>query len=357
MGIKDWISAKFQSNPQPLVTQPTEPLVISPASIIGGNLIESSNFVKTGNRYLLGDNLYNTDERLYSAIELMAIMIQKSIGDSLGNVFGIRNDDEKITNEEKNAMDEANKFARDIKMKRLFYNYTIDLWKYGDAVDVIKTNSKGVVELRPLPMHLVTAVDRREQIGRSIAFGEQIIKNPQWYIVNETMVNTQVADEIIRKDRIFHVSFNPRRSWILDNVKRHTFNVWSIAPINSLIAILQWKAFLLRNDMLWRNRALPREWHQLDLSVFDPSKYAGNHDEKIAAARAAAEAAIKSYNTVNQRREADQGFTTGMNTKISYVEPKSTTYADPVPILDQINSLIGGPTGTPSALMGGEGGG
>lgn len=115
---------------------------------------------------------------------------------------------------------------------------------------------------------------------------------------------------------------------------------------------------LIQNDQVWRNRAMPREHHKLDLTPFDPSKFQGTHAEKLEAAKAAAEAAISRYAATNQYRSADQGFVTGMNTIIEYVEPKSSNYNDPSPIIDQINSLIGGPTGTPPNLMGsGESGG
>jgi hypothetical protein len=124
------------------------------------------------------------------------------------------------------------------------------------------------------------------------------------------------------------------------------------------MGILMWKKILMNNDQTWRNRALPREHHKLDLTPFDPSKFQGTHAEKLAAAKEAAENAINSYAAVNANRAADQGFVTGMNVEINYVEPKTANYSDPSGIIDQINQLIGGPTGTPPNLLGsGESGG
>jgi len=349
----DWIKAAFRTDPIDRSTKPTEPIAITAASIIGGRLNEAKDLRNSKDRYTLADNLVNGDERLFSAIELMAIMVQKAVGD-----FTLRPedvDDKVETPSERKAMKVANALHRKLNGPRLFYRYTKDLWKYGDAVDQIKFG-KGIEDLVPLPMFVISAVDKRSQIGET--GGDFVISDPKYYAVDEQDGKIDVKTQIIRWDRVFHVSFDNKRSWIRDNLGRWTFNVWSTAPINSLISILMWKQILIQNDQVWRNRAMPREHHKLDLTPFDPSKFQGTHAEKLAAAKTAAEAAINGYAAVNQYRSADQGFVTGMNTEITYVEPKSSNYNDPSPIINQINELIGGPTGTPPNLMGaGSGGG
>jgi len=336
----------------PLTALPPDPLVIAPASIIGGREKEFFDLkdFQGKNKYKLVDKLFLADERLYSAVELMAVMIQKSIGDcSIRKPEG-----EDLTNEEENAVEVANEFCRKMNVARMFYQYTIDLWKYGDAVDLIKFDSSGVTGLEPWPMYLVTAIDNLNQRNRSLAFGDSVIMRPKWYLLDEHESQPQYPDLTIKKERIMHISFNNHRSDVRDNLGRQTFNVWSMPPITTLIGILMWKQHLIRNDMLWRNRALPREMHRLDLSRYDPTKYTGTHSQKLTKAKDDAEAAIKDYTKSNQRREADQGFVVGMGVEIGYIEPAHATYADPSPIIDQINGLINGPTGTPSALMGGE---
>lgn len=349
----DWIKAAFRTDPVDQTAQPTEPIAIAPASIIGGRLQEQKDLRASKDRYTLADNFVNNDERLFSSIELMAIMVQKAVGD-----FTLRPedaDDRVETPSERKALKAANDFHRKLNGPRLFYRYTKDLWKYGDAVDQIKFG-KGIEDLIPLPMFVVTAVDKRSQIGKT--GNDFVITDPKYYAVDEQDGKTDIKTQIIRHDRVFHVSFDNKRSWIRDNLGRWTFNVWSTAPINSLLGILMWKQMLILNDQTWRNRAMPREHHKLDLTPFDPSKFQGTHAEKLAAAKTAAETALRSYAAVNQYRSADQGFVTGMNVEIGYVEPKTTNYNDPSAIIDQINSLIGGPTGTPPNLLGsGESGG
>jgi hypothetical protein len=339
-----------RSDPIDTTQQSLDPLISVPVNIIGGRLEDMSSI--KGNKYALADALYNSDERLYSSIELMAIMITKSIGDV--SITGIRQDDDKMTSEEENAVKIANKFAKDIGVKELFYRYTIDLWKYGDAVDLIKLNSKGIVDLEPLPMQHVTAVEKREQLNSDILYGQKMIQDPKWYVLNEGFGELDLKNQIFKKERILHISFNPKRNLIRDNKGRWTYGVWSNAPINSLIAILQWKQNLIRNDMLWSNRSVPREHHKLDLSQFTLDKFPGTFEQKQAAAITAAQKAIQTYNDNMKRKEADQGYVSGMSVDIGYVEPKTTNWQDPSGKLDQINQLIGGPTGTPSALMGGE---
>jgi len=362
MGILDFfklkdtstkMAASSRSDPIDSTIQSVDPLISVPANILQGRMQDITS-LRAQNRYALSDALYNADERLYSAVELMAIMIEKSIGDI--SIAGVRQDDKTLSNEELNAIKVANDWARDIAgvgLKKLFYHYTIDLWKYGDAVDVIKFNSSGVTDLIPLPMQAVTAVDKRDQINQAISFNAPMIMNPKWYIVDEQQSAPLIQDNIYKKERILHISFNPRRNQMRDNMTRWTMNVWSMPPITSLIGILTWKQNLIRNDMVWRQRSMPREHHKLDLSQYDLSKFSGTFAQKQAASLSAAQAAITKYNANMRRREADQGFVTGQGVNIEWIQPK-VNYTDPMPIIDQINQLLGGPTGTPAALMGGE---
>jgi len=339
-----------RSDPVDTLVQPVDPLVIVPTNIIGGRLGDQKS-LRQQNRYALADALYSGDDRLFSAVELIALMIEKSIGDI--SIVGVRQDDKELSNEEINAVKEANDFARMINLKHLFYHYTIDLWKYGDAVDLIHFNSSGITELEPFPMGDVTAVDKRSQLKKAIGFDEPMIRKPKWYALDERMSTTDVPSQVFPKKRILHISFNARRNQIRDNLGRWTINVWSTAPINSLIAILQWKQVLIRNNILTSNRNVPREQHILNLDQFDPSKEAGSMIQKRAAAKVAAELAIKNYTETIQYREADQGYVTGKNTEIKFIEPVSKAN-DPNMLIDQINSSIGGPMGAPAGLMGGE---
>jgi hypothetical protein len=353
MGKFDWIKAAFRSDPIDQKVAPTEPVAIGAASIIGGQLQEAIDLRGRKDRYTLADNMVNSDERLFATIELLAIMVQKAVGD-----FTLRPedaDDKVETPSERKAIKAANDLHRKLNGPRLFYRYTKDLWKYGDAVDQIRFGL-GIEGLQPLPLFVVTAVDKRSQIGKISQ--DFVITDPKYYAVDEQDGKRDIKTQVIRHDRVFHVSFDNNRSWVRDNLGRWTFNVWSTAPINSLMGILMWKKILMNNDQTWRNRALPREHHKLDLTPFDPSKFQGTHAEKLAAAKEAAENAINSYAAVNANRAADQGFVTGMNVEINYVEPKTANYSDPSGIIDQINQLIGGPTGTPPNLLGsGESGG
>ena len=338
-----------RSDPKDTTELSVDPLVVAPVNIIGGR-IEDFNALRSKNRYAMADNLLRYDERLFSAVELMALMIKKSISDIS---IALKQDDRLLTNEEENAVKVANQFAKKIHLKELFRTYTIDLWKYGDAVDVIHFDGSGVTSLEPLPMGSVTAVDKRSQLNQAINFNDPMIKNPKWYALDEQLTFPDVPNQVFKKDRILHISFNPRRNMIRDNLGRWTINVWSTAPITSLIAILQWKQILIRNNILWSNRSVPREHHILDLSQFDISKFSGEFASRQSQSIAAAEKAIKAYNENIQRREADQGYVTGQGVAIEYIEPKSRA-TDDMPILSQINELLNGPTGTPSSLMGGE---
>ena len=357
MGILKRIRESFSANtatrsdPTDTIIQSTDPLIAIPANIIGGDLVELDTIKKAGNRYAAADLVYSTDERLYSSIELMAIMIEKSIGDI--SIRPVDGKDRDLNREEINAIKEGKVFAKRIKLKKLFYRLTIDLWKYGDSVDLIRFDSTGILGLQALPMTHITAVNNRDQINKPIGDGQPMIQDAQFYLVDEKMTDTNVPNQIYSKNRILHVSFNPERNQIRDNLQRWTMGIWSAAPIQSLFAILAWKKNLIRNDMIAGNRALPREDHELDLSQFSLDKFPGDIASKKKASKAAAETAILDYVENIKRREADQGFVHGQGTKITFIQPKDS-YRDPSGQLDQINSLIGAPSGTPASLLAGD---
>ncbi len=331
--------------------QPVQPLVQSPVSRTTGDLSEISR-LSGMNRYALADHLIVIDERLWSIVELSAIMIKKSYADI--RIRPENPDDKELSSEEEGALTAAKEFAERMDFADLFYHYTVDLWKYGDIADQIRISGKGVDSLIPLPMNLVTAVDKRSQINNALRFQDQVITDPKWYIVDErdTAVNTHMT--ILSKDRVLRISFNNRRNWIKDNLGRWTFNVWSHPPIASLYTLIEWKHNLIKNDILWRNRMLPRVHWKLNLEPFDPSKYSGTHAQKIADATRDATKAINDFNEVAKRMEADQAITTGMGVEHEMIEPKSTNYNSPSEIIAQLNSFISSPTGVPDALVGGE---
>jgi len=351
--IKDSISFNTATRSDPIDTtqESVDPHIAIPANLISGEILDFDHLRKIGNRYAQADSLYSSDDKLFSMIELMAVMIAKSIGDV--SIRPIDGKDREITQEERNAIKEGKVFTRRVKVRKLFYRLAIDLWKYGDTVDLIRLNSTGITGLQALPMTHITAVDTRDQVNKSISFGEPMIMDPQWYVVDEKKVDPNTPDQIYSKKRILHVSFNRERNQIKDNLDRWTMGVWSTAPITSLFAILMWKKNLIRNDMIAGSRALPREDHELDLSQFSLDKFPGSIEQKKAASKAAAEASILSYVEGIKRRQADQGFVHGTSTKISYIQPKDS-YRDPSGQLDQINQLIGGPSGAPAALLGGD---
>jgi len=103
---------------------------------------------------------------------------------------------------------------------------------------------------------------------------------------------------------------------------------------------MKWKLNSVINDILWTHRNVPREHHQLDLSMYNPEAFSGTPEERFAAAEAAAQSAASSYHSNMQNMKSDVGYVTDLNTKIGYVEPKSTNYQAPNEKIAQINESI-----------------
>jgi len=150
-----------------------------------------------------------------------------------------------------------------------------------------------------------------------------------------------------------------RAEEVTDIAGRWTFGVWSISPIEVLKVRLRWKQALLIQDILWRQRHVPREHHKLDLAQFRPELFSGETlEERIKKAKEAAEKYVTEYKdrVLSPRRlEVDRGYITSKEVEISFVEPRTVAYIDPNPLLAQINESIFAAIGAPQAAVRGRG--
>ena len=207
-----------------------------------------------------------------------------------------------------------------------------DLLKFGDVVKhMVWDVNNGVTELQNLPRTQLTAVESKGNIG-----GTKSVSRANWYILNET----RQKEEIFDAKTCVQFPLNNKSSRVYDLRSRVTYNVWSKAPMLSLLATMKWKLNSVINDILWTHRNVPREHHKLDLSMYTPDTYSGTPEQRIKAAENAALAAAVAYQANMQKMKADVGYVTDKNTEIGYVEPKSTNYQAPNEKVAQINESL-----------------
>jgi len=293
--------------------------------------ITGSRISAIGNKYELYRELTKIDAELYGAINRISLVVRdgyKGIGVHLGH---------KLDEREEKLLRHCITLEKQFKLRDLFQSIAFNLLRDGDSVYVVDIKRPNV--FFPLPMHALTIVESRKQLSQPDA---QVFK-PNIYVLNEGYDGESIKQHMWPLSRILHFSLNNRAEVVYDVMGRFTFGVWSNSPVESLRSQLLWKLTLRINDIILRQRLVPRLHHKLDLSAFDPNRFAGDTVEaRIAAAKAAATTEINTYkaNIAQPLKEVDQDFITGKSTDIGYVEPKGVKYVEPNALIDQINQSI-----------------
>jgi hypothetical protein len=284
-----------------------------------------------GNKYRFYQTLKEFDAELYAAVNHITNLVRYCY-QGAGVSFG-----KQLDEREQELFREVQKFERQFDLMGFFASAAERLITFGDDVSRIRfEQGVGLAEWQPLPMEALTAVESEDQISDASA---QVF-SPEIYVLNElTGDNLQKFP----KEEILHISLNNRATPVRDLMGRYTFGVWSTSPLEPLSHKLLWKIVITLNDIVLRQRLVPREHHKLDLSAFDPNMFEGaTLEERIRKAREAAEKFLEEYKTkvASPIKDVDKSYITGKDVEIEFVEPKHVTYIDPNPLIEQINSSI-----------------
>ena len=346
---KIWLRLKRLSSvsaPLPtLTTAATQFPVLLPLKELYNKLLQMTN------RYDVYRTLTEIDPELYGAINRLALMVKKSYRGA--GVFVGRELDEK----EKKLLRAVHEFEERWDLRQVFYSVAFNMIRDGDDIWAMKLDETGLTDFKPLPIPYVTVVGKEDQMNDPSA---QIFE-PNIYILNETSESIGIVDGIRQtwtKDEIVHFSLNNKAQIVYDALNRFTFGIWSMSPIEPLKARLQWKLAVLINDILLRQKLVPREHHKLDLSAFDPAFYSGDSIEaRYQKAKTEAKKFVDEYKAeiATPLREVDKSYITGKETEITYVEPRYVTYIDPNPLMDQISRSIIASIGIGEAAATGRG--
>jgi len=245
---------------------------------------------------------------------------------------------EKLDDNEKTLLDRLHAFETEWDIKDYFQAAADRLISYGDEIDLINWDDDGLSEWRPLPVNVITIVEKATQITDVTA---QVFKRGL-YLFNENDASGG-AFKKWQPENILHISLNSRAAIVYDTQGRYTFGVWSVSPLEPLKYKLMWKLALIINDMLLRQKIIPREHIKLDLSNFDPNLFAGATQEaRIQAAKTALDTFMSTFKTnfATPLKEVDKSYITGKDIEVEFVEPKHVTYVDPNPMFEQINQSI-----------------
>lgn len=295
------------------------------------------------NKYAVYHILKETDTELYGAIDRLSKMVRYSYG-GLQVRAG-----RKLDENEKLLLQRLKAFEKEWNVKAFFYAAADRLITYGDDISLTNFNETGLIEWRALPIELVTILQDKKQRNDASA---QVWK-ANVYVMNELSADEDIYKEF-NPEQILHISLNNRAEIVYDTLNRYTFGIWSMSPLEPLKYKLQWKMALMINDMLLRQKIIPREHIKIDLSNFDPNLFAGDTQEaRIQAAKTALDTFMTTFKNdfATPLKDVDKSYITGKDTEIDFVEPKHITYVDPNPMFDQINQSIWAVTGPLEAAV------
>lgn len=282
-------------------------------------------FTDPMNKYQTYMQLVDRDPELLGAITTKAVFISRTL-DGFALVSGTE-----TTENEKALQKEMNRFHR--KTKKYYFDIAFKVLRDGNACYIKHFGSTGLVKLEYLPMYALTCQDNTEQENT------QITKRGVYILTGLD------NDKPYKSGKVLHFDLGLQQV-VIDVKGRTTINVWNKSPLESLRAKLLWKTAIILNDMIWRERHVPREHHQLPADQFLPENFPGKTPgERMQAATTAAINAIKKYRaqiTASQEKRwprPDQGYITLDNVKIDMVE-SNLKPTDPNPLLKQIDKSI-----------------
>jgi len=300
--------------------------VLMPLRDIYQKLREASN-----NKYKLYRVLAEIDPELWGSIDRIAKMVRYAYQ---GVSLKVGRD---LDEEEKELLEDLKNLEEEYSFKNLFQTIAEQLLMYGDFIAFIDFKKNvGLTTLQPLPIEYMTILEKEDQIGQADA---QIFER-NIYVLNE--LNDEKR-KIFKKDNILHVGLSNQAKSVRDLYGRYTFGVWSMSPIEALKYKLLWKLSATIDDIIIRQKLIPREHHKLDLSAFDPRFYPGTtFEEKAKKAKEAAQRFVESYkrDIAKALREPDRSYITGKEVEIGFVEPKKVTYTSPNELIEQIDKSI-----------------
>jgi len=284
------------------------------------------------NRYKAHKDFLRMDPELNNAVTRLALLTQFAYKGIVVHVKA------KMSPKEEELQKEAERAVESFGFRERFFAIAKHLLRDGDEVFVAHfEDDTGIRQIQPLPIAYLTAVEKEEQIGKldTQIFGANV------YLLNEGSGNKEQKFPEDEKQKVYHVALDNYGEEITDLKGRFTFGVWSESPLDCLRSRILWKQAILITDILWRYRNVPREVHELDVSMFEPEKFQGESwDAKLQAYQNAVKNLLREHAKAIKKKKVDQGYVVPSGTKIYYAEPKQVTYTSPNDLIEQINKSI-----------------
>lgn len=202
-----------------------------------------------------------------------------------------------------------------------------------------------------LPNRYVTIVDDEQRIVTAVRgeFPENIIMKANKLVLYEG----RYGQRIINKDKFIHVKYKDTPIFWNDSRGRQTFGIYGASPLHRVIMPIWRKRQIQLIDIMWRQKNVPREHHQISSEMFSLDKYVGDNNSKREQANAEAVAFLTQYSNSLSNQISDQGYATLDTVSISMVESHNP-YMQTNELVDQINQEVWTAMNMPKSMITGE---
>ena len=293
------------------------------------------------------------DERISAIVALVASAVQKSYG----GVYIEPADkyiDEELSDKELDAINVAEQFLKDIKIEQLFFDFAWELTLLADVFAAYSYDgNKGITGIRLLPLNAVVVLEKEEQESsiNDTIYEEKVIGVRSNVQANFGIGSTNT--KFYKAEDVLHISYKKSGVWRKDIDGRITYGIYSIPPLACLQRLVAWKNKTIENDIVWKNRLMPRLHWKLKMPSIVPSKYIGTQAEKVEKAKTDGKKVINDFKEGIMTENADQDFITSDSVEGKMIEANSTNYHAPNETINQINNLLNTPMGIPNGFLGG----
>lgn len=333
------------------------------------------------NKYHLNREITRIDPKVDAALVQIGNVVEKSYDRPMIKTKYKTNVDHVLA---KQFLEDVDDILAQIDFDQLLGEFAYNLNRDGDLIHKIIWNGNDkkaeIEQIIPIPLQITTIVDKDYSPGKIAAnvgdlkdnpTSRYIIKNRDLYYTNESLGYANydkyvgTYNDKILPENIWHISLLSYGNWTEDILRRLTYNVWGVSPLESLRLPVKIRYILQRIDLRTTYLNIPKKHHKINLeSLLDLTQYTGTMEERMDKAWTLIKKNMDLYKQgltvtdssgVKGLMEPETGFITTNNVEINTIGGNSV-YKDLIPVIRDIDQSISSRLGIPLNMLGYEAG-
>lgn len=320
-------------------------------------LINQSNF-STYQEEALYEHFYKYESEVAGSIERMASMVRDSYKGFVlknptryDNLPDFKLDDVEVNSSmfdvklSKEMLDVANHISDVIKINDLHETYAEILQLHGMLLLEVSGLSHVII-----PNARATIIDTMDRsTGTVTDMKKQVITEANIIMVDErqSLTERKITNFIIKKYKDTPLSMK-------DKFGRDTYGIYAVSPLQRALIPIWQKRLIIINDLIWRNKNVPREHHTISTEAFNPLTYTGTPMDIKQAMDSDVSNTLLRYKSTVEDQPADMTYITTDAVEIKSIEHSGTSYMSPNELLAQISSQVWSALNVPKSIVEGS---